>query len=231
MNKVDVIILSNTKDVRYYNMLKQCLKSIKLSSNVLTKTIVVETNKKLKDKQDILNLPIDHFIVPDDETFNYNRYQNYGLEYSDSNFICFSNNDVVYGRDTLETLVKYLSIYDSVSPWERNMSSKFFKTRGIYEGYATRQFVTGWCFMTKRSTLDKIGKFDERFSFWFADDDYSKMLQVNELKHALIGDTTVDHLVSQSHDLWPEEERHKQTDGLGKVFEKKWNNSNVVSSN
>jgi len=222
MNKVDIIILSNTKDIRYYNMLKRCLESLKSSSNVLTNIIVVETNKKLKDKQKTLNLPIDHFIVPSDEVFNYNRYQNYGLEYSNSNFICFSNNDVIYDRDTLETLVKYLSKYDSVSPWERSMSDRFFKTRGVYEGYSTRQFVTGWCFMTKRSTLDCIGKFDERFSFWFADDDYSKMLQTNNLKHAIIGDTTVDHMVAQSHDLWAEEDRHKQTDGLGIVFENKW---------
>ena len=91
MNTVDIIILSNTKDIRYYNMLKRCLESLKSSSNVLTNTIVVETNKKLKDKQKTLNLPIDHFVVPNDEVFNYNRYQNYGLEHSNSNFICFSN--------------------------------------------------------------------------------------------------------------------------------------------
>jgi len=223
MNKVDIVVLSNTKDVRYYNMLKRCLESIKMSSNIISNTIVVETNKKLRDKQETLSLPIDHFIVPDDEIFNYNRYQNYGLDYCESDYICFSNNDVVYEKDTLSTLVKYLSIFDSVSPWERTMSDRFFKTRGIYEGYATRQFVTGWCFMTKRSTLDKIGKFDERFSFWFADDDYSKMLQTNNLKHALIGDATVNHLVGQSHDLWPENERYNQTDGLGAVFEEKWN--------
>lgn len=220
---IDVIVLSYTKNVYYYNILQKCLTSLKASEGVNVNTIVVETNKKLKDKQDTLKLPIDTFIVPDDKSFNYNRYQNYGLEHSNSNYICFSNNDVFYEKDTLRTCIKHLDKYDSVSPWERKMSYMFFSKPGIYEGYSSRQYVTGWCIVTKRKTLDTIGKMDEKFSFWFADDDYSKMLQVNNLKHALVGDAVVDHMVGQSHDLWPDEERYNQTDGLGKVFEEKWN--------
>lgn len=220
--KVDVIILSNTADIGYYNMLKKCITSIKNSEKVETQIIVVETNKNLKGKKDKLKLPIDKFIVPDDKKFNFNKYQNYGLEQCDNNYICFSNNDVFYEKDTLYKLVKHLDKYDSVSPWERKISYLFFKQPGIYEGYSSRQHITGWCIVTKRQTLEKIGKFDERFSFWFADDDYSKMLQINNLKHALIGEAVVDHLAEQSHKLWGPGERYEQTDGLGKVFEDKW---------
>jgi len=220
---IDVIILSNTANLDYYNMLKNCINTIKASEGVETNIIVVETNKKLKGKKDTLKLPIDVFVVPDDEKFNFNKYQNYGLDHCKNDYICFSNNDVYYEKDTLYKLYKQLDKYDSVSPWEKTISNLFFSKPGIYEGYATRQYVTGWCILTKKQTLEKIGRLDERFSFWFADDDYSKMLEINGLKHALIGDAVVNHLCQRSHNLWGPSEHYNQTDGLGKVFEDKWN--------
>jgi len=222
--KVDIIILSNTINIQYYNMLKECITSIKANKNITPHIIVIETNKKLKEKQDSLKLPIDVFFVPDDETFNYNKFQNYGLSFSKNKYICFSNNDVIYQDNTLCTLVQYLSVYDSVSPWEQTYSPRYFSKRGIYEGYNTRQYLTGWCFCTTRETINKIGgKFDESFSFWFADDDYARLLEANNLKHALIGDTTVVHLVEQSKDLLGDQ-LEKQTIGQEKTFNNKWKN-------
>lgn len=220
---IDVIILSNTANISYYNMLKRCVETLKESEDVNTNIIVVETNKKLKEKLDQLKLPVDEFLVPNDEKFNFNRYLNYGLDKCKNDYICLSNNDVFYKKDTLKILAKYLEKYDSVSPWDELSTFRLHPKKDIYEGYCTRYNVTGWCIMTKKNTFDIIGKFDERFSFWFADDDYSKMLQTNGLKHALIGEASVEHLCQQSHDLWDPSERYYQTDGLGKVFEEKWN--------
>lgn len=222
MKKVDVIILSNTINMYYYNMLKTCVMSIRNSKNIIPYIIVIETNKKLKNKLETLKLPVDVFFVPDDSAFNYNRFQNYGLTFSKNKYICFSNNDVIYQEDTLHTLTNYLSVYDSVSPWEQNYSPRYFTSRGIYEGYETRQFLTGWSFCTTRDTINKIGgKFDESFSFWYADDDYAKLLEANNLKHALIGDTTVVHLVEQSRDLLGDKIDEKTT-GQEKIFKAKW---------
>ena len=81
-------------------MLKKCLTTLKSSDGIEVTTIVVESNKKLKDKQSTLDLPIDYFIVPDDEKFNYNKFQNYGLDYSKNDIVCFSNNDVFYEKNT-----------------------------------------------------------------------------------------------------------------------------------
>lgn len=223
--KVDIIILSNTINIQYYNMLKQCIMSIKANINITPYIIVIETNKKLKGKLNSLKLPIDVFFVPNDEVFNYNKFQNYGLNFSKNKYICFSNNDVIYQENTLSTLVQYLSVYDSVSPWEQTYSPRYFPKRDIYEGYKTRQYLTGWCFCTTRETINKIGgKFDENFSFWFADDDYARLLEVNNLKHALIGDTTVVHLVEQSKDLLGDQ-LEKQTTGQQETYNSKWNNN------
>lgn len=221
MKKIDVIILSNTANVEFYNILKACVLSIKQSQGVDANIIVVETNKKLKGKD--LKLPIDVFYIPDDKIFNYNRYLNYGLTFCKGENICISNNDVIYDRNTLEVLINYLDKYDSVSPWDLNSSKNYYKEKGIYEGYSTGSHITGWCIVTKQSTIQKIGgKFDEQFSFWCQDDDYSMLLKSNNLKHALIGDVSVLHTSGQSHKLFDQSELHKQTLGLQPLFFKKW---------
>jgi hypothetical protein len=220
---IDIIILSNTANVQLYSTLKACITSLKESKNIIPRIILIESNKKLKNKKEDLKLPVDVFYVPDDESFNYNKFQNYGLNFVESDYICFSNNDVVYQDDTLSTLVKYLQKYDSVSPWEKHYSPRYFKERGIYEGYITRQYVTGWCFCTTKKTIAAIGgQFDERFSFWYADDDYANLLKQHNLKHALVGDTTVLHLVEQSKDLLGDKLTEKTT-GQEIIFNNKWN--------
>lgn len=221
MTKVDVIILSNTANVEYYSILRSCVLSLKESQNVDPNIILIETNKKLKDKS--IMLPVDIFYIPDDTEFNYNKFLNYGLSFCKNNYICISNNDVIYDKNTLYTLTKNLDVYDSVSPWDLNTSHNFHKDRGIHEGYSTGSHITGWCIVTKKTTIEKIGgKFDEQFSFWCQDDDYSMMLQTNGLKHALIGEATVIHSSGQSHKLFNKEDLHKQTLGLQPLFFQKW---------
>ena len=219
MKDVDIIILSNTADLNYYKMLRQCVLSIKSSKDINTNIIVVETNKKLKGQD--LKLPIDTLFVPDDEEFNYNKFLNYGIQLCSSDNICISNNDVIYESNTLNILVDKLDEYDSVSPWDNRDSWKFHKERGTYEGYKTTVHLTGWCIVTKRETLRKIGgSFDERFEFWYQDDDYSKLLQQHKLTHALIGDVSVYHLGQQSHKLLDNVDR--KTEGMSTIYLDKW---------
>ena len=68
---IDVIILSNTADVKYYNLMEKCIKSLKNSSNIKTNIIVVESNSKLKTKKFKNLLKIDTVIFPE-QSFNYN---------------------------------------------------------------------------------------------------------------------------------------------------------------
>jgi hypothetical protein len=207
--------------MKYYNMLKRCVESIKGSKDVNTRIILVESNKKLKDRE--LKLPIDVMITPEEE-FNYNMFVNYGLRECVNDIICVTNNDVFYSTDTLSILASYLDVYDSVSPWDTNMTHRLHSKRGIYEGYKTRYNLTGYSFVFKKSTLEAIGgSFDERFSFWYADDDYAMCLKKCGLRHALIGDAEVHHEIEQSHELFGDESsRNERTVGARKIFEDKW---------
>ena len=219
MKDVDVVILSNTANMEYYKMLKQCIMSIKSNTDVNTNIILVETNKELKGKD--LKLPIDTIYIPEEEEFNYNKFLNYGLQFCKNDFVCITNNDVIYESNTLKVLVDSLDKYDSVSPWDNRDSWKFHKERKTYEGYRTTIHLTGWCIVTTKETLKKIGgSFDERFEFWYQDDDYSRLLQQNNLTHALIGDVSVYHLGQQSHKLF--EDVNKKTQGMSEVFLSKW---------
>ena len=220
MKDIDIVILSNTADINYYKMLKQCIMSIKSNKDINTHIIVVETNKNLKGKD--LKLPIDVLYIPDETEFNYNKFLNYGIQHCKHDFICISNNDVIYESNTLNGLVGCLDRYDSVSPWDNNVSWKYHSTRDTYEGYETTEHLTGWCIVTKRNTLEKIGgSFDERFAFWYQDDDYAELLKKNNLIHALVGDVSVYHLGQQSLKLFGNKVS-KMTHGLLDKFNQKW---------
>jgi len=202
---MSVIILSYTKNLDYYNMLKNCINSIGTDCDI----IVVETNKKLKDKK--INLPC-RFIFPEEE-FNYNRFLNIGFEnLKEKDKVIISNNDVIYEPGCIKKLYKELDNYDSVSPAEKLQYTQVGNKVGIH--------VKGWCIGLKYKVYEAMGKWDENFKFWYQDNDYCNFLEKNNLTHALIGDARAKHLVSKSHELVGnlKEFTHDQLE----IFESKW---------
>jgi GT2 family glycosyltransferase len=92
----------------------------------------------------------------------------------------------------------------------------------IYYGYRTSYEVTGWSILVHKSVIEKIGGFDEQFTFWYQDNDYSNCLIENKIKHGLITNSKVTHLLSRSHGLIEEGKKYEMTDGLGIKFNDKW---------
>lgn len=203
-----VLILSNTANAEYYNMLENCIDSIGKY-----KIIVVETNTKLKDKQIPLSSKC-KFIFPE-EDFNYNRFLNIGISHiSDDKFI-ISNNDVLYHNNCIEVLEKALDEFDSVSPFDYNNPKHTYGFEAI--GYNIGEQLTGCCIGLTRKTYDTVGKFDEKFSFWYQDNDYADQLRRHNLKHALIKDAKITHVGFKSHELLGDS-LYKHTHGLEQVY-------------
>ena len=204
MNTIDVIILSNTADSDYHNLLSITINSIKSQSDVLTNVILVETNNEYKTKEQY-NLPIDVLVIPN-EPFHFNKFLNYGLSHSTAEYICFSNNDVRYHPNSLSELISALQTYDSVSPYAPQgapigLNHKGYSTgldpTKVTEGDEINKYFFGFCFCFTRKTMKNCflgGKFDERFAFWFQDDDIIYTLRKKKAKHALVGPARVDHL-------------------------------------
>jgi len=210
-----VLILSNTANPEYYQLLENCVNSV----NQYCKVLVVETNHKLKRK----NIPLKaEFLFPREE-FNYNRFLNIGISHilrTDDKFI-ISNNDVIFHPGCVQEISSKLSTYDSVSPVDTNNTKHTNVFPNVVEGYDIGNHITGCCIGLTKQTYEKIGKFDETFKFWYQDNDYANLLKHYNLKHALLRDAKITHIGFQSHKLLGEKHL-EMTHGLEKTYNEKW---------
>ena len=156
-----------------------------------------------------------------DPPFHYNRYMNYGLRLCRNEIIVMANNDLEFHEGWMDTMLRH--DWDSASPrcpvWPLH---KEYLGK-VACGYAVGRELAGWCIVTKRSTMDRIGgQLDEQFDFYSQDVDYANCLRAAGLKHFIIGTAHVTHLLSQSS---------KDIDGLAKLaaaqklLDHKWANT------
>jgi len=209
-----ILILSNTANVAYYNMLEECVNSI---GNY--PVIVVETNSKLKNKK----IPLSEkakFIFPEEE-FNYNRFLNIGISHIETENFIISNNDVIYSPGCVQEMSARLSNYDSVSPVDLLNSKQLNVLGPCIEGYDIEVHINGCCIGMSKRTYNAIGKFDESFKFWYQDNDYANLLKHKNLKHALLRDAKIKHLGHKSHSLLGDK-HYEMTHGLENIFKEKW---------
>jgi len=117
-------------------------------------------------------------------------------------------------------------------------------------GYHISREVSGWCLLVSAETLRQIGPLDELFDFYFADNDYTLELRRHNIKHALVFDSQVSHLVDKNQSrtivnsskpparlipkhiarfksLWWIYQSERMLDGFHK-FESKWGDYRVV---
>jgi len=221
---IDVIILSFAKNDSIIEMNNNCINSLNESSknnnfNILL--IETESTKEYVYKQENVQV-----IQPKVE-FNYNKFLNIGFKHCKNDWVLISNNDTIYHNNFLENMMlahQYDNLILSMSPmddgWHRHQT--FDKNIGIYYGYRTSYEVAGWSILVHKSVIEKIGGFDEQFTFWYQDNDYANSLIQNNIKHALITNSKVTHLLSKSHGFLEQEKKYQMTDGLGVVFMNKW---------
>ena len=222
---IDVIILSYAKTDSIIDMNNNCINSLNSSSDTHKFNIVlIETESTKEYKYEQENVKV---IQPKVE-FNYNKFLNIGLKECKNEWVLISNNDTIYHKNFLESLIdannqdmEILSMSPMDDDWHRH--KLFDKSISIYYGYRTSYEVAGWSILVNKSVIDKIGGFDEQFTFWYQDNDYAKLLEINGIKHALITNSKVTHLLSRSHGLIEPEKKYQMTDGLGTTFFKKWN--------
>lgn len=224
--EVDTIILSKTIDLNYYGMLCRTINTLKMyNEGIKINFIIVESN------DDAMK---DDFIVPEAvtifprEPFNYNRFLNYAMTKSSAEYVFLCNNDLIFQKDSLVNLISIMEKHglESACPVEPNyhrnhgyLSEDDF-TKDYISGYEVQKYVLGWCILTKRTLIDEMGGFDERFISWYQDDDYAMWLRVNQKKHGLVPSSCVRHMFQQSVPLMSD--KQSMTWDLGPIFEAKW---------
>jgi GT2 family glycosyltransferase len=224
MKTIDVIILSYAKNDEIINMNNNCINSILNSTtNYKFNIFLIETDSTKEFEYPQENVKV---IQPGLE-FNYNKFLNIGLKECKSDWILISNNDTIYHKGFIERMFDIYNFNNeilSMSPMDDDWKwhANFDRNIDFFYGYRTSFEVAGWSILINKSVFEKIGEFDEQFSFWYQDNDYANSLIKNNIKHALVTNSKVTHLVSKSHDLIDQEKIFEMTGGLFSTFENKW---------
>ncbi|OEK08844.1 hypothetical protein A8C32_00785 [Flavivirga aquatica] len=203
MALISLIVLSKTDNEDVFKMNLNCFKSFILSAekaNFSYEIILVESNKKVAYNYKVDKLKI---VTPNKE-FNFHTFLNIGVDNAKGDLYVLSNNDVVYSENWLVELDKVRKLNKEIlsfSPYD-SKSNKLPK-QSIAEndfvlGYDIQKHLTGWCIIADKKVFKSIKKLDERFNFYYADNDYAMKLIKYNIKHALVTKALVQHLEWQS---------------------------------
>jgi len=201
--KLTVVFLTRTSSREIYEMTMKSLCTMMDGADSKLfdiSTVIVES-----DINSAYKYPENVSVITPDENFNFHRFLNHGIKtQSASDWYLLCNNDLIFYPHWLSELEKVILAkpeIESLSPISPTCKEQIRLVKNIdltltpfLLGFDRRQHLSGWCFMVKNDTLKKIGGLDERFSFYFADDDYSLSLRRLNIFHALVLNSQVKHL-------------------------------------
>jgi len=179
-SKVSIIIL--VKDALLY--FKKCLESVvKYTSDY--ELIIVDNGSKASTKKYILEqqAELGYTLITNDKNKGFAYGCNQGVKVASCGYICFLNSDTVVTMDWLRRLKAGFSLPNAglIGPTtscanSKQMVESFYRKRfdmtdrEIYnvpnvlpKGYE-ESYLTGFCLLTSRELIDKIGVFDYHIS-------------------------------------------------------------------
>lgn len=233
MKHVDIVLISWAKD----NTLKQVTDNaifslINEDSDVVYHIYIVESNHSVRYEElsnIIGKLPHTIETIHPDVPFGYHRYLNIGRKAGTSEYVCLCNNDLIFDRNWANYIMSLMSANPdilSASPWcPQTQGDNAKHLEKAYIGNRVRGELAGWCIFQQRKIYDIIGDLDERFEFWYADNDYSMTLQHHNIKHALVPASIVHHHKSnlgKTGETLDSDTRKEYTSNQQKVFLDKW---------
>ena len=227
MLEIDIVIISFAKNAEFKKTTENCVTSL-LSSETSFKfnVFIIESNhneKYLSFTQDS-RVKVIYPTVP----FGYHRYLNIGIKLGKAEYIGLCNNDLIFKKGWATSLINAMEKDKnllSVSPYSTVPHKTKFGlsiSDKIEYGHQIRRYLAGWCIFQKRKIYDIIGPLDERFIFWYADDDYAATLKQKGLPHALVLNSVVEHVESKTLNTENAEVRQKLTRDQLRIFENKW---------
>lgn len=199
MRKLSVIILSYAVDYDIYQMNIRCLDSLFKSESWQDgdlEVLLMESNKNAAYTYDERV----KVIVPD-EKFNFHRFLNLGMEQSNGEWLAFCNNDIVFTQSWFSAILAVkaenpgfmcFSPYDHAYPMMAELCCPAMHDYEI--GWENKKHFAAWCFVWQRKVFDIIGKFDEAFDFYSADDDELMTLRKYAIPNVLVTASEVRHL-------------------------------------
>lgn len=219
--KLSVIILSYAIDEEVYRMNCRAIESLFASEeweltnegiNELTNereisnlqspiskssldVLLIESNREAKYTYDSRV----RVLVPE-EKFGFHRFFNIGLDNTRGEFVAFCNNDIVFTPGWWSAIMKVKEQhpkYMCFSPVDSSypmMAEEIAKGKDYVIGWENKRHFAAWCFVWERKVFKTIGRFDETFDFYSADDDELQTLRYFAIPNVLVTDSEVKHL-------------------------------------
>jgi hypothetical protein len=231
MKHVDVVIISWAKNEELLKVTHDGLNSLFTSEEDITfHAYIVESNQDIN---------YDHFnqkypkhttaTIHPNQPFGYHKFLNIGRRAGKSPYVVLCNSDLTYERGWASNIILAMSAHPqflSASPWcPQTQGDNSDHLTQLYAGYRVRGEIAGWCIFQQRAIYDIIGELDEKFTFWYCDNDYSLDLQTRNIMHFLVPASVVNHhenMLGKTGSVLSAAEQSKITVEQEKVFNEKW---------
>lgn len=198
MQNLSVIILSYAIDEEVYRMNCRAVDSL-LSSEQWGKNdleiLLIESNRESAYKYDERV----RVLMPE-EKFGFHRFFNIGLDHTSGEFVAFCNNDIVFEKGWWNAIMKVKTQHPKFmcfSPVDSSyplMAEEIAKGKDYVIGWENKRHFAAWCFVWERKVFKTIGRFDETFDFYSADDDELQTLHYWAIPNVLVIGSEVKHL-------------------------------------
>jgi len=140
-------------------------------------------------------------VITPNEEFNFHKFLNIGIKSRKSDWYLLCNNDVEFDPSWLTEVFSVANARPDISSFSpmcplsvKQNNLKISSDKKFAIGFEPALQISGWCILLKYDALQKISGLDERFDFYFADDDYGLTLRQHNLLHALVFLSFVTHL-------------------------------------
>lgn len=216
---ISVIIVSDSSKPEFRQLTCGAIASAQTCDNVVKQIIVVETSGELYHYDGAESILMDG-------AFNYNKCLNIGYSIAKYDYLAFCNNDLVFYENCFSEIIKAFEAHPLLASQGAALPDNYhFKTyridpkkTWIVYGYEHVKHLSGWAIFTKRETINKIGLFDERFKFYYADNEYLRRLSNKNLKNALNTRAIIAHIGHATASTLPAHVQHDYTIGQAQIF-------------
>jgi GT2 family glycosyltransferase len=227
----DVIIISYAYDKQKRLLTEQTIKSLldsESKDDFKFNIFVIES----EINAEIYNHPNTITIKPK-QKFGYHKYLNIGARIGKSEWIVLSNNDLIFKKGWATAIINAKRVDQEIHSFG-TWCSKFHESKSVSKfpivqyGYTNGIHITGWLIILTRKLYNQMNGLDENFHFWYCDDDYRMTIKQMGIKHALVTNSEVTHLTSQTTiELNPEKYR-QMTLIPNLYFDYKWNHRSYI---
>jgi len=234
------VIVVTYNNVEYTRL---CIDSVLRNTHAPRFEVIVVDNASTDGTRDYLEgLGSAVRVLFNERNEGFARANNQGIAGSQGSLVILLNNDTVVPPGWSCRLLRHLAVPEigavvSVTNFSGNESriDVSYADLDAMEHFAARQAVTRdgesfdipvgamYCFGMRRSTYERIGPLDERFTVgMFEDDDYSHRIRQAGLRVVCAEDAFVHHFGQASFGKLPQREYFALFDRNKKLFEEKW---------